>query len=71
MQVKKKLLLYIAFIFALGCGATLGTIIATVLSVVQDGALIINEIESFVNAAVEARKTKLLIPRPLVLGAIR
>jgi hypothetical protein len=33
-----------------GCGATLGTIIATVLTVVQDAVLILDNIEAFVNA---------------------
>jgi|PlaIllAssembly_1097288.scaffolds.fasta_scaffold00011_13 hypothetical protein len=33
-----------------GCGATLGTIIATVLTVVQDAVLILDNIESFVNS---------------------
>lgn len=47
----KKILLSTIFAIALlGCGASLGTIIATVLTVVQDAIIIVDEVEVFVNS---------------------
>lgn len=51
----KKLTLVIGLVFALsstsftGCGATLGTIIAVVLSVVNDAILIVDQISGYVD----------------------
>jgi hypothetical protein len=51
--MKKAFILALFLSFApatvVGCGATLGTIIATVLTVVQDAVIIIDEVEAFVN----------------------
>jgi hypothetical protein len=52
--MKKALVLALFLSFSapamIGCGATLGTIIATVLTVVQDAVLILDNIEAFVNS---------------------
>ena len=62
--MKKAIATFIIVISLVGCGATLGTIIATVLSVVTDASLIVDQVQDFVDTYFDAK------PDPVVQAKV-
>lgn len=62
--MKKLIATVIVFIALVGCGATLGTIIATVISVITDAALIVDQVQGFVDTYFDGK------PDPVVQSKV-
>jgi hypothetical protein len=62
--MKKLIATAILLVSLVGCGATLGTIIATVISVITDAALIVDQVQDFVDTYFDGK------PDPVVQAKI-
>lgn len=62
--MKKAIATLIVFVGLVGCGATLGTIIATVISVITDAALIVDQVQDFVDTYFDGK------PDPVVQAKV-